>query len=296
MKPITEQANPRTREIDRRSTIEIVTLINDEDRTVAEAVAKVLPQVADAVDRIVERLSNGGHLFYVGTGTSGRLGVLDASECPPTYGVAPDLVRGIIAGGFDALYKAVEAAEDDPAQAARDLETAGVTARDAVVAISASGNTPYTLGALEYAKQVGAAAIAVTCNPDSKMAAAAEVSIAPVVGPEVIAGSSRMKAGTAQKLILNMLSTATMIRLGLVYGNLMSNLQPNNAKLVRRAGAILAEETGLSDEEAARLFEEAGRDLRIAFVMAATKRPRAEAEALLRSHNNSVRRAIDSSQ
>ncbi|MFL6215025.1 MAG: N-acetylmuramic acid 6-phosphate etherase [Blastocatellia bacterium] len=296
MKPITEQANPRTREIDRRSTIEIVTLINDEDRTVAEAVAKVLPQVANAVDRIVERLSNDGHLFYVGTGTSGRLGVLDASECPPTYGVAPDLVRGIIAGGFDALYKAVEAAEDDPAQAARDLETAGVTARDAVVAISASGNTPYTLGALEYAKQVGAAAIAVTCNPDSKMAAAAEVSIAPVVGPEVIAGSSRMKAGTAQKLILNMLSTATMIRLGLVYGNLMSNLQPNNAKLVRRAGAILAEETGLSDEEAAQLFEEAGRDLRIAFVMAATKRPRTEAEALLRSHNNSVRRAIDSSQ
>jgi N-acetylmuramic acid 6-phosphate etherase len=294
MKPITEQANPRTREIDRRSTIEIVTLINDEDRTVADAVANVLPQVADAVDHIVERLRAGGHLFYVGTGTSGRLGVLDASECPPTYGVAPDLVRGIIAGGFDALIKAVEAAEDDPAQAARDLEAAGVTARDAVVAISASGNTPYTLGALEVAKRIGAAAIALTCNPESKMAAAAEVSIAPVVGPEVIAGSSRMKAGTAQKLILNMLSTATMIRLGLVYGNLMSNLQPNNAKLVRRACAILAEETGLSDEEAARLFQEAGRDLRIAFVMAATKLPRAEAEALLRAHNNSVRRAIDS--
>jgi N-acetylmuramic acid 6-phosphate etherase len=294
MKPITEQANPRTREIDRRSTIEIVTLINNEDRTVADAVRAVLPQVADAVDRIVERLSAGGHLFYVGTGTSGRLGVLDASECPPTYGVAPDLVRGIIAGGFDALIKAVEAAEDDPAQAARDLEAAGLTARDAVVAISASGNTPYTLGALLHAKQVGAAAIAVTCNPDSKMAAAAEVSIAPVVGPEVIAGSSRMKAGTAQKLVLNMLSTATMVRLGLVYSNLMSNLQPNNAKLVRRARAILAEETGLGDDEAAQLFEEAGRDLRIAFVMAATKQPRAEAEALLRAHGNSVRRAIDS--
>jgi N-acetylmuramic acid 6-phosphate etherase len=294
MKPITEQANPRTREIDRRSTIEIVTLINDEDRTVPLAVANVLPQVADAVDRIVERLSAGGHLFYVGTGTSGRLGVLDASECPPTYGVAPDLVRGIIAGGFDALVKAVEAAEDDPAQAARDLKAAGVTARDAVVAISASGNTPYTLGALQFAKQLGAAAIAVTCNPDSKMAAAAEVSIAPVVGPEVIAGSSRMKAGTAQKLILNMLSTAAMIRLGLVYGNLMSNLQPNNAKLVRRACAILAEEAGLSEEAAARLFDAAGRDLRIAFVMAATKLSRDEAEALLRAHGNSVRRAVDS--
>ena len=294
MKPITEQANPRTREIDRRSTLEIVTLINNEDRTVADAVAVVLPQVADAVDRIVGRLSQGGHLFYVGTGTSGRLGVLDASECPPTYGVAPDLVRGIIAGGFAALIKAVEAAEDDPAQAARDLDAAGVTARDAVVAISASGNTPYTLGALEYAKRLGAAAIAVTCNPDSLMAAAAEVSIAPVVGPEVIAGSSRMKAGTAQKLILNMLSTATMIRLGLVYGNLMSNLQPNNAKLVRRACAILAEEAGLTDEEAARLFEAAGRDLRIAFVMAATKLSRDDAEALLRAHGNSVRRAVDS--
>src|SRR5437868_11764871 len=194
MKPVTEQANPRTRDIDRRSTSDIITLINNEDRCVAEAVALVLPQVAEAVDRIIERLSNGGRLFYLGTGTSGRLGVLDASECPPTYGVPPDLVRGIIAGGCEALYKSIEAAEDDPVQAARDLEAAGVTARDVVVGISASGNTPYTLGAIEYAKQIGAAALAVTCNPESKMAAAAEVSIAPVVGPEVIAGSSRMKA------------------------------------------------------------------------------------------------------
>jgi N-acetylmuramic acid 6-phosphate etherase len=292
MKPVTEQANPRTREIDRRSTIDIVTLINNEDRTIAEAVTLVLPQVAEAIDCIVERLASGGRLFYVGTGTSGRLGVLDASECPPTYGVSPDLVRGLIAGGYEALYKSIEAAEDDPVQAARDLEAAGVTARDVVVGISASGNTPYTMGALAHAKQVGAAAIAVTCNPESTMAAAAEISIAPVVGPEVIAGSSRMKAGTAQKLILNMLSTATMIRLGLVYGNLMSNLQPNNAKLVRRACAILAEETGLSSDEAARLFEEAGRDLRIAFVMAATKLSQAEADALLKAHGNSVRRAI----
>lgn len=294
MKPVTEQANPRTREIDRRSTLDILTLINNEDRTVADAVTAVLPQVATAVDCIVARLADGGRLFYVGTGTSGRLGVLDASECPPTYGVSPDLVRGIIAGGYQALVKSVEAAEDDPVQAARDLESAGLTAGDVVVGISASGNTPYTFGALLHAKQSGAAAIALTCNPESQMAAAAEVSIAPVVGPEVIAGSSRMKAGTAQKLILNMLSTATMIRLGLVYGNLMSNLQPNNAKLVRRACAILAEETGLSSDEAARLFEIAGRDLRLAFVMAATKLPRAEAETLLQAHGNSVRRAIDS--
>ena len=294
MKPVTEQANPQTADIDRRSTLEIVTLINGEDRTVAEAVARELPRVAEAVDRIVGRLESGGRLFYVGTGTSGRLGVLDASECPPTFGVSPGLVHGIIAGGYDALYKAVEAAEDDPAQAARDLESAGVSARDAVVGISASGNTPYTLGALEYAKQLGAAAIAITCNPESRMAAAADVSIAPVVGPEVIAGSSRMKAGTAQKMTLNMLSTATMIRLGLVYGNLMANLQPNNAKLVRRACAILVEETGLDADQAARVFEAAGRDLRLALVMARAGLNRADAAALLKAHGQSVRRALDS--
>jgi len=203
-------------------------------------------------------------------------------------------VQGIIAGGYDALYKAVEAAEDDPVQAAGDLESAGVSARDAVVGISASGNTPYTLGALEHARQLGAVAIAITCNPESRMAAVADVSIAPVVGPEVIAGSSRMKAGTAQKLTLNMLSTATMIRLGLVYGNLMANLQPNNAKLVRRACGILAEETGLDLDEAARVFESAGRDLRLALVMARAGLGRADAEALLKAHSQSVRRALDS--
>ncbi|HXG68236.1 MAG TPA: N-acetylmuramic acid 6-phosphate etherase [Blastocatellia bacterium] len=294
MKPITEQANPRTKDIDRRSTLEIVTLINHEDKTVAEAVSRVLPEVARAVDVIAERLDGGGHLYYIGTGTSGRLGVLDASECPPTFGVPPTLVRGIIAGGDDALRKAVEAAEDDPQQAALDLAAAGVTARDAVVGVSASGNTPYTLGALEYAKRIGAAAIAVTCNPESKMAAAAEVSIAPVVGPEVITGSSRMKAGTAQKMVLNMLSTATMIRLGLVYSNLMSNLQANNEKLRRRACRILAEEAGLSAEEAARVFASAGQDLKLALLMARAKLDRAAAEELLAAHKGSVRRALDS--
>jgi N-acetylmuramic acid 6-phosphate etherase len=222
MKPVTEQTNPRTRDIDRRTTIEIVRLINEEDRAVADAVSKVLDAVASAVDAIVERLSSNGRLFYIGTGTSGRLGVLDASECPPTFGVSSELVRGIIAGGYDALTRAVEAAEDDPHQAARDMESFGVSARDAVVGISANGNTPYTLGAIRRAKEIGARAIAVTCNPDSQMAAEAEISIVPVVGPEVLAGSSRMKAGTAQKMVLNMLSTGTMIRLGFVYGNLMS--------------------------------------------------------------------------
>jgi N-acetylmuramic acid 6-phosphate etherase len=293
MKPITEQANPKTKDIDRRSTLEIVTLINEEDGTVAEAVSRVLGRVAEAVDRIAERLGAGGHLFYTGTGTSGRLGVLDASECPPTYGVSPDLVRGIIAGGYDALHRAVEGAEDKPDQAARDLDAFAVSPGDVVVGISASGNTPYTLGALQHAKKIGAATIAITCNPDSQMAAEADVSIAPAVGPEVIAGSSRMKAGTAQKMILNMISTATMIRLGLVYGNLMSNLQANNDKLVGRARAILAEETGIGVEDAARVFEQSGRDLRIALLMARLRLSGDAAEQLLKTHGGSVRRAID---
>ena len=293
MKPITEQVNPRTKDIDCRSTFEIVTLINKEDETVAEAVSRVLDRIAVAVDLIVARLSTGGRLFYVGTGTSGRLGVLDASECPPTFGVSSDLVRGIIAGGYDALHRSVEAAEDDPEQAARDLDSVDLSSLDAVVGISASGATPYTLGALEQAKKAGAAVIAVTCNPDSKMASAADVSIAPVVGPEVIAGSSRMKAGTAQKMILNMISTATMIRLGLVYGNLMSNLLANNEKLVRRAHGILAQETGLDGEESARVFEASGRDLKLALLMARADVSREDAGRLLQEHSGSVRRALE---
>jgi N-acetylmuramic acid 6-phosphate etherase len=293
MKPITEQANPKTKDIDRRSTLEIITLINEEDKTVAHAVSLVLDRVAEAVDRVAERLGAGGRLFYAGTGTSGRLGVLDASECPPTYGVSPDLVRGIIAGGYDALHKAVEGAEDNHDQAARDLDAFAVSPSDAVVAVSASGNTPYTLGALQHAKGIGAAAIAITCNPDSRMASEADISIAPVVGPEIIAGSSRMKAGTAQKMILNMISTATMIRLGLVYGNLMSNLQAKNEKLVGRACAILTEETGIGAEDAARVFEQSGRDLRIALLMARLGVSGDDAAQMIESHGGSVRRAID---
>src|SRR5712692_2305639 len=202
MKAVTEEANPRTKDIDRRSTIEIIRLISQEDKTVAEAVAGVLDRVGQAVDLIVERIRSGGRLIYVGTGTSGRLGVLDASEVPPTFGVSATLVLGIIAGGYDALHRAAEAAEDDPDQAARDLQAHKANSSDVVVGISASGNTPYTLGAVAYAKKSGIATVAVTCNPDSQMAAAVDVSIAPVVGPEVIAGSSRLKAGTAQKMIL----------------------------------------------------------------------------------------------
>ena len=293
MKAVTEETNSNTKDIDRRSTLEIVALINREDKTVAEAVSRVLNRVAEAIDVIVPRLVSGGRLFYVGTGTSGRLGVLDASECPPTFGVPPTLVRGIIAGGYEALHRSVEAAEDDPYQAERDLQSVGVTAQDVVVGISASGNTPYTAGAIEYAKMLGAATIAITCNPDSRMAAAAAVSIAPVVGPEVIAGSSRMKAGTAQKMVLNMLSTGTMIKLGLVYGNLMSNLRATNEKLRRRARAILSEETGISADEAARVFEAAREDLRIALLMTRSGLPRDDAERLLDLHRGSLRGALD---
>ncbi len=293
-KLLTEQTNPNTKDLDRRSTLEIVTLINREDKKVAEAIQLVLPQIAQAIDMIVARLENDGRLFYVGTGTSGRLGVLDASECPPTFGVAPELVQGIIAGGDTALRSAVEGAEDDLHRAAIDLHTIGVSSKDAIVGISANGNTPYTLGALEFGQELGAATIAITCNEGSQMTQIADVSIIPVVGAEVIAGSSRMKAGTAQKMILNMLSTGTMIRLGLVYGNLMSNLKATNEKLRRRARAILAEETGLSDDEAAEAFAASGDDLKLALLMIRANLSRETAEATLAKFNGSVRRALDS--
>jgi N-acetylmuramic acid 6-phosphate etherase len=293
-KLLTEQTNPNTKDIDRRSTLEIVTLINGEDKKVAEAVARVLPQIARAIDLIVERLENEGRLFYVGAGTSGRLGVLDASECPPTFGVSTELVHGMIAGGDMALRSAVEGAEDDLHQAAIDLHTIGVSGKDAVVGISANGNTPYTLGALEFGQELGAATIAITCNEGSQVTQIADVSIVPVVGAEVIAGSSRMKAGTAQKMILNMLSTGTMIRLGLVYGNLMSNLKATNEKLRRRARAILAEETGIGDEEAARVFAASGDDLKLALLMVHANLSREAAQETLQKFNGSVRRALDS--
>ena len=295
MKLLTEQANPSTKDIDRRSTLEIVTLINQEDHKVAKAVALVLPQIAQAVDMIVERLQAEGRLFYVGAGTSGRLGVLDASECPPTFGVSPELVQGIIAGGPTALQNAIEGAEDSPTQAAIDLHVSGVSGKDAVVGISANGNTPYTLGALKFAKELGAATVAISCNEGSKMTEVAHIAIVPVVGAEVLAGSSRMKAGTAQKMVLNMLSTGAMIRMGWVYSNLMSNLKATNEKLRRRARLILAEETGIDAEAAARIFASSGNDLKVALLMARLNLSREAAEATLQQFNGSVRRALDRS-
>src|SRR5829696_116522 len=229
--------------------------MNDEDALVAPAVKLVLVDVAKAVDEIVKRLANGGRLFYSGTGTSGRLGVLDASECPPTFGVSPELVQGVIAGGYDACHRAVEASEDDAEAGGADLRQRGFGAGDALVGIAASGRTPYTVGAVTYARSLGAFTVALTCVPGSPITNAAELSIVPVVGPEVVTGSSRLKAGTAQKMVLNMISTATMVRLGYVRGNRMSNLQARNIKLRERAVRIVMAETGVDQQTARSALE-----------------------------------------
>jgi len=253
--PITEQENPRSKDLSSQSTAEIVALMNDEDATVAAAVKRVLGDVVKAVDEIVARLAKGGRLFYTGTGTSGRLGVLDASECPPTFGVSPELVQGVIAGGYDACSRAVEASEDDAEAGGFDLKARGFGAGDVLVGIAASGRTPYTVGAVKFARELGAFTIGLTCVPGSAITEAAELSIVPVVGPEVLTGSSRLKAGTAQKMVLNMISTATMVRLGYVSGNRMSNLQPRNVKLRERAVRIVMAETGVDEETAMSALE-----------------------------------------
>jgi len=262
--PITEQENPRSKDLSSQSTAEIVALMNDEDAVVAAAVQRVLGEIVRAVDETVARLSKGGRLFYTGTGTSGRLGVLDASECPPTFGVSPELVQGVIAGGYDACHRAVEASEDDGEAGAADLKQRGFGAGDVLVGIAASGRTPYTVGAVKFARSLGAFTVGLTVVPGSPITDAAELSIVPVVGPEVLTGSSRLKAGTAQKMVLNMISTATMVRLGYVSGNRMSHLQARNIKLRDRAVRIIVAETGLDYEAAAAALEAAGNDLNLA--------------------------------
>lgn len=291
--PLTEQENPRTRGLSSLPTADVLRLMNEEDAGVAGAVGLVLGDIERAVEEIVKRLSAGGRLFYVGTGTSGRLGVLDASECPPTFGVPAELVQGIIAGGYDALYRATEASEDDRAAGARDAETRGVTGVDALVGLAASGRTPYTIGAVEYARGLGAFTAAVACVPGSLITRAAEVSIVPLVGPEVLAGSTRLKAGTAQKLVLNMISTATMVRLGYVTGNRMTNMRPSNVKLRARSERILAAETGLDEEAAREALSTAGGDLRVALVMSKTGRGAEESRGVLEACGWVVGRAVE---
>ena len=265
--PITEQENPRSQNLSSLSSAEIVELMNEEDTLVAGAVKSVSQYIVKAVDGIVARLRAGGRLFYIGTGTSGRLGVLDASECPPTFGVSPELVQGVIAGGYEACHRAVEASEDDAEAGRHDLEVRKFSSSDVLVGIAASGRTPYTVGAISYARSLGAFTIGLTCVPNSPITRAAELSIIPVVGPEVVTGSSRLKAGTAQKMVLNMLSTITMVRLGYVSGNRMSNLKAGNIKLRDRAQRILIADTGIDEQAAAKALEAAGTDLRVALVM-----------------------------
>jgi N-acetylmuramic acid 6-phosphate etherase len=291
--PITEEENPRTTNLSSLSSLEIVSMMNGEDAGVAVAVHEVLPDVARAVDGIINRLSAGGRLFYIGTGTSGRLGVLDAAECPPTFGVKPELVQAIIAGGFDACHRAVEASEDDAEAGAHDLGARGFAAGDALVGIAASGRTPYTVGAVAHARQLGALTIAITCAPESAITKAAEIAIVPVVGPEVIAGSTRLKAGTAQKLVLNMLSTATLTRLGYVTGNRMTNVQTRNAKLRERALRILQAEADIDEEQAREFLDAAAGALPVALVMSKTSCSRDEAASALEKSRGVITEAIE---
>lgn len=290
--PITEQENLKTSNLSSLSAREIIGLMNNEDMLVAPSVNLVLSEVERAVEEIVARLQKGGRLFYIGTGTSGRLGVLDAAECPPTFGVSPDLVQAIIAGGYEACYRAVEASEDDAAAGEKDLQARGFTKGDVLVGIAASGRTPYTVGAIKFARSCGAFTIAITCAPRSPITEAAEISIAPVVGPEVVAGSTRLKAGTAQKLVLNMLSTATMVRLGYVTGNRMTNVLPRNAKLRARALRILMAETRIDEATAGAALAEADGDLRTALVMVKTGHSFDEAKAALDTAGGVIERAL----
>lgn len=292
MIPITEQENPNTENIDKVSTLEAIRLINDEDKKVALAIEKILPEIAETIDKIVERLKNRGRLFYVGTGTSGRLGVLDASEIPPTYGVSYDLVQGVIAGGYDALYKATEASEDNKEAGKTDLQKRGLTENDALIGIAASGRTPFTIGALDFAREIGCFTACITCVPDSEITKHAEISIVAVVGAEAITGSTRMKAGTAQKMILNMISTAAMIKLGYVKGNRMTNVKSSNIKLKERSLRILMAETDLDETTAQNLLNQANGDLRVAIVMQKANISSETAEKILTENNFVIETAI----
>lgn len=291
--PTTEESNPRTAGIDKLSTLDALQLMNSEDQKVPLAVAAVIPQVARAVDEIVDRLKSGGRLIYIGTGTSGRLGILDASECPPTFGVSPELVQGIIAGGYEACYRSVEASEDDHEAGRLALIERDVTENDVVVGIAASGRTPFTIGAVAYARSIGAATIAITCNANTALAHAVEIPIEAIVGPEVIAGSTRLKSGTAQKLVLNMLSTMTMVRLGYVTGNRMSNLQAKNSKLQERAIGIVSSECSIDAAAARAMLEQSDWNLPLAIVMQKSQRSRESAERALRESDFVISRALE---
>jgi len=289
---LTEQDNVTSARIGELPTAGILTVMNSADAEVAAAVAREIPRIARAVDAIAAALERGGHLIYLGAGSSGRLGVLDAAECPPTFNVAPDLVRGIIAGGAAALTRSVEGAEDDPASGARDLVQGGFTKDDVLVGIAASGRTPYVLGAVARAREMGAITCGISCTPDSQLSRAVDFPMEPAPGPEILTGSTRLRAGTATKLVLNMISTAVMIRLGYVYGNLMVNVQPANRKLEDRARRIIAQAAGVSADRAAELLEQAGRSVRTAIVMEKQGVSRLEAERRLAAAGGRLAEAL----
>ena len=284
----TEQRNPDTMNIDALPTLDMVKLINREDHKVAEAVGLVTDKIAQAVDVITDRLSKGGRLIYCGAGTSGRLGVLDAVECPPTYSTAPEMVQGLIAGGYSAIFKAVEGAEDSRDLGVKDLKEIGFGAGDVLVGIAASGRTPYVLGAMEYAKSLGAVTVSVTCCPGSALDSFADIGIAPAPGPEVVTGSTRMKSGTAQKMVLNMLSTGAMIRLGKVYGNLMVDVKPSNEKLIRRCVTIVCAATECDEETAAAALEACEYRPKTAIVMILCGVDAGKAQALLQKADGRI--------
>ena len=294
MKPAkTEQRNPRSRGLDRKSTIEILRVLNGEDARVAAAVRREMPNVARAVDAIVQSFRNAGRLIYVGAGTSGRQAVLDAAECPPTFGTPHKLVQAIIAGGERALRFASEDAEDSAANGASDLQGAGVSSRDVVVGVSASGSTPFVLGALKFARERGATTVAVTSNPGSALTHVAQIKIVPDTGPEAVSGSTRLKAGTAQKMVLNMLSTASMVRIGRVYDNWMIHLALTNGKLQRRGAQILQEITGANVSAAEHALRQTRHDLPAAIVMLKTSASARDARRWMKQASGNVRRAIE---
>ncbi|NTI25758.1 N-acetylmuramic acid 6-phosphate etherase [Rhizobium rhizogenes] len=289
---VSEGRNPNTMHIDLLPTFDILREINYEDQTVPTAVEKVIPAIAAAVNQIVAAFQKGGRLIYMGAGTSGRLGVLDASECPPTFSVPSDMVIGLIAGGPEALQNSIEGAEDDPEQGRQALQDIKLTSTDVVVGIAVSGRTPYVIGGLNYAKSIGAVTIALSCNPNSIIAGIADLAISPVVGPEILTGSTRLKSGTAQKLILNMLTTASMIRIGKSYQNLMVDVHASNKKLVARAIRIVMQATGCTQADARRVLDQTGNDVKLAILMEITGMGIEDARAALQNAGGFLRKAI----
>ncbi|TNG92011.1 N-acetylmuramic acid 6-phosphate etherase [Pasteurellaceae bacterium USgator11] len=289
---ITESRNPQSEQLDRLSTVDILRLINQEDQKVPQIIAEQIPSIAQAVDQIVDAFQRGGRLIYLGAGTSGRLGILDASECPPTYGTDPNQVIGLIAGGKSAVFSAVENAEDNRQAAIEDLQQIQLNQHDVVVGIAASGRTPYVLSGIECAKQTGCVTVGIACNPDSALLQQAQIAICVAVGAEVVTGSSRMKAGTAQKLVLNMLTTAAMVRSGKVYGNLMVDVQATNHKLIERQKNIVMQATGCQQQQAEQALQASNRHCKTAILMLLADLSAVQAERLLAQHQGFIRQAL----